>query len=169
MRLRAVLPHTSSSRQGTEHSSSCEDDERGVTVCWTWKQRLHIGTAGVALVGLLLVARWLQPAAEGFGTHRQLGLPPCSMVVLFGKRCPTCGITTAWAYWTRGKLREALGASVSGTLLAWLATMTAPWLMISAYRGQWVLMVPKARTFAIAFVVLWIGLLCEWLVRLWWS
>jgi len=136
---------------------------------WTLGKRFQIGFIGVGLVVLLLVARWLRPAAEGFGTHQQLGLPPCTMVMVFGKRCPTCGITTSWAYWTRGRLLKALASSVSGTVLASLVTASAPWLVISAYRGKWSLIVPTARGFAIVFGILWVGLVCEWLIRLGWN
>ncbi|HPZ81988.1 MAG TPA: DUF2752 domain-containing protein [Thermogutta sp.] len=167
MRLRTVLRQTSSAQPCDMCSPHYPGDEIRVTARWPWTQRLEIGALGLGLAGLLFVARWLQPAAEGFGTHQQLGLPPCTMVVVFGKRCPTCGITTAWAYWTRGKVREALSSSVSGTLLAVLAMVMAPWLIISAYRGQWAWWAPKPGTVTLAFVVLWIGLLCEWLVRLW--
>ena len=52
---------------------------------------------GWGLLGLLAVARWLEPAASGMGTHQQLGLPACTTVTLFNVRCPSCGMTTSWA------------------------------------------------------------------------
>ncbi len=60
------------------------------------------------MVVVLGVARWLEPDAKGYGTHQQLGLPPCSSILLFGSKCPACGMTPpgAWrwmaAWWMPG-------------------------------------------------------------------
>ncbi|MGE3821953.1 MAG: DUF2752 domain-containing protein, partial [Isosphaeraceae bacterium] len=48
------------------------------------------------LVVAFAVASWLEPDPSGFGTHRQLGLPPCHFAWVTGKPCPTCGMTTAF-------------------------------------------------------------------------
>ncbi|MGQ9505037.1 MAG: DUF2752 domain-containing protein [Thermogutta sp.] len=136
--------------------------------CWTWKRRLLVGVVGLGLLGLLLLARWLRPAAEGFGTHQQLGLPPCTMVLMFGKRCPTCGITTSWAYSTRGSIWNALRASVSGTFLAGLAAVASTWLIVSAWRGKWTLLIPTAKRMVAVFALVWLGLVSEWIIRLCW-
>jgi hypothetical protein len=59
-------------------------------------------TAWAALLGtsafVLAASVWLTPAESGVGTHTQLGLPPCGFLVLFGKPCPACGLTTAFAH-----------------------------------------------------------------------
>jgi hypothetical protein len=47
--------------------------------------------------GLLVIASMLRPASAGVGTHTQLGLPPCGMMVTTGYPCPSCGMTTAFA------------------------------------------------------------------------
>ena len=69
----------------------------------------------------LLVASRLQPDSRGLGTHQQLGLPPCSMRMLFGIRCPGCGMTTSWAYFTQGEWLASAQANVAGFLLAWFS------------------------------------------------
>jgi hypothetical protein len=143
--------------------------QKAAVASWTWKQRFQIGMIASGLVGLLLLARGLQPAADGFGTHQQLGLPPCTMVLMFGERCPTCGITTSWANLTRGNVMKALAASACGTFLAGLAAVSAAWLAISAYRGRWTLVTPTPRGFAGVFVFVWLALVCEWVVRLYWN
>lgn len=69
-------------------------------------------------MALLVVAGWMTPSREHMGTHRQLGLPPCGFATVTGYPCPTCGMTTAFALVVRGRLIEAAGSSVFGTLLA---------------------------------------------------
>jgi len=46
---------------------------------------------------VLAASAWLTPSPSGVGTHMQLGLPPCGFLVLTGKPCPACGLTTAFA------------------------------------------------------------------------
>ena len=66
--------------------------------------RLALVLAALALVGVLVVVRCLTPDPRGFGTHTQLGLLPCTFERLTGRRCPTCGMTTAYAWFARGQL-----------------------------------------------------------------
>ena len=73
-------------------------------------------------------ARCLVPDPRGLGTHQQLGLPPCTFRVLFGRPCPACGMTTAWANVLRGRLPPALRANVTGTLLCGLDLAAVGWL-----------------------------------------
>ncbi len=94
------------------------------------------------------VAALLKPDPNGMGTHRQLGLPPCTMVALFGVRCPTCGMTTSWAHLVRGQVRRSLAANAGGTLLAGVTALAAGWLAASTCRGWWVAWQPKERMFA---------------------
>lgn len=85
-------------------------------------------TAAVVLVGcmvLLSVAAWLTPAEIGVGSHQQLGFPPCSMLTLIGYPCPTCGMTTAFAYTVRGELGAAFSAQPAGFALALMTVIAA--------------------------------------------
>ena len=81
-------------------------------------------------LGLLGVARTLNPSPAGHGTHQQLGLPPCSFVMMFAYPCPTCGMTTAFAHTVRGNLPAALSAHPGGLLLS-LATAAGVGLSLS--------------------------------------
>jgi Protein of unknown function (DUF2752) len=92
---------------------------------------------GLAALMLVATARSLTPDPRGYGTHEQLGLGACSFTRLTGWRCPTCGMTTAWARATRGDLRAALAASGGGTVLLLLTVIAAPWLLGSAAAGRW--------------------------------
>src|SRR5262245_38782296 len=76
--------------------------------------------SGVLAVALL-VASQLRPDARGWGTHEQLGLPPCMLYAVTGIRCPACGMTTSWALVTHGRLAEALATHTIGTVLAGVA------------------------------------------------
>jgi len=70
---------------------------------------------GFALAGLLAwaasvaLALWLVPAPSGLGTHEQLGLGPCAWHRIARlERCPSCGLTTAFALWYRGRWAAAV-------------------------------------------------------------
>src|SRR5207302_1856701 len=67
-----------------------------------WFQRAGLFMAAAALVTLLATARMLSPDDRGHGTHEQLGLPPCTFYLTFGRPCPACGMTTSWAWLLRG-------------------------------------------------------------------
>jgi len=118
---------------------------------------------------LLSVAVWLKPDPSGLGTHRQLGLPACTAVMLTGYPCPTCGMTTAFAHAVRGQLVAAFVAQPAGLLLA-LATMVAGILSVFALLTGYV---PQINWYRISptWVVL-IGvavILLGWLFKLAWG
>src|SRR5208337_92007 len=77
--------------------------------------------------GVLGVARRLDPAVRGYGTHTELGLPPCNFLRLTHLPCPSCGLTTCFAWAVRLQFRKAFFANPFG-ILAFLATV----LMIPA-------------------------------------
>lgn len=75
---------------------------------------------GIWFLGVLLViglSRWLTPSPYGVGTHLQLGLPPCSLYLITGRPCPTCGDTTSFAWMARGHILDALHANFLGPFL----------------------------------------------------
>jgi hypothetical protein len=91
--------------------------------------RWYLFLLAAGLVGLLGVARWLEPDPRGYGTHTQLGLGPCSFAVLTGRPCPTCGMTTALAWFTRGNLGQSWRANPAGCLIALLIVPVSAWLV----------------------------------------
>ena len=119
-----------------------------------------------ALAVPLIVACTLNPDPTGHGTHRQLGMPPCSMVVLFGHRCPACGMTTAWAHLVRGQLVGAFRANVGGALLGILDLVAVPWLLASAWRQRWIGLVPNTTALAWVIGSIMVVTLIDWAVRL---
>ena len=122
--------------------------------------------AAVALLGLLAVAAWLKPSPLGYGTHQQLGLPPCTFWVLFGRPCPTCGMTTAWAHLVRGECVSAFRANAGGTLLGMLAILAVPWLLGSARRGTWIGVSPNGTAAAWLSTTILLITLIDWAIRL---
>ena len=67
--------------------------------------------------GVLAVALWLKPAACGYGTHTQLGLPPCYFLLVTHLPCPSCGLTTCFAYAVRFQFWKAFLANPFGLLV----------------------------------------------------
>ncbi|HVX13254.1 MAG TPA: DUF2752 domain-containing protein [Pirellulales bacterium] len=120
----------------------------------------------LGLLAALTVAGMLRPDPNGFGTHRQLGLPPCTFVWLLGVRCPSCGMTTSWSHAVRGHWLAALGANTGGALLAGMAMLAGPWLLASAVRGRWLIGRPGDRTLAVVACVLIATTLLDWIYRL---
>jgi hypothetical protein len=62
----------------------------------------------VPCAAVLCVAVWLTPRSAGYGTHQQLGLPPCSFLSRTGYPCPSCGLTSSFAAMAHGRIAEAL-------------------------------------------------------------
>jgi Protein of unknown function (DUF2752) len=89
-----------------------------------------------ALATVLVVARGLEPDPRGFGTHTQLGLWPCSFKVTTGRPCPTCGMTTSFAWFARGELARSWGANPAGSLLAPTFLALIPWLLLASVRAR---------------------------------
>jgi hypothetical protein len=116
-------------------------------------------------LALLIVAGNLTPAKQGLGTHQQLGLPPCSMLYLFGIRCPACGMTTSWSYFAKGNWIASISTNAGGFLLALLCIAI---IIISAQvvrNGR----LPSARIqkgLTIACVGILIVTILDWIARL---
>ena len=83
----------------------------------------------------LVVAALLEPSPSGFGTHTQLGLPPCGFLLLTGSPCPGCGLTTAFAHAIRGSWGLALSANPLGLALFFVVCCCVPLGLIAATRG----------------------------------
>jgi hypothetical protein len=79
----------------------------------------RIWYAVVAAIALFLVATSvvITPDPSGIGTATQLGLPPCGMLALTGRPCPTCGMTTAFALFAHGRVVDAILAQPLGAVL----------------------------------------------------
>ena len=136
---------------------------------FSWK-RVTLRALGAVLVTgsvvLLLIAARLEPSRSGLGTHHQLGLPPCTIRVVFGIRCPSCGMTTSWAYLMNGDLVSAARANLGGLLLGVMTIGSFAVTLPMAVRGR----MPRDRVIknaTIALSAIVVVSLSEWLWRLW--
>lgn len=130
--------------------------------------RVRLGLAAMGLLagGLLVLAANLEPSPLGFGTHQQLGLGPCWIYETTGIRCPSCGMTTAWAHLAHGAPRRAFQTHVGGALSALAAIGATPWLLLAAWMGRWPGVCPPSHWLLIGISV-WLGIvLIDWGSRL---
>lgn len=141
-------------------------DPFGPAARLSYRTRLLWLLCAVGLVALLVVAACLTPNPQGYGTHQQLGLPPCSFQWLSGMRCPGCGMTTSWSHAVRGELSDAVQANAGGLLLALLAASGAVVALAMAASGRRLQLVMN-RGVGIAVAVTVFGVtLIDWLIRL---
>lgn len=101
--------------------------------------RTRLAAAGLFAVAttVLAVSLWLRPDPRGYGTHQQLRMNPCGMLVLTGLPCPTCGMTTAFAYAVRGQWLRAFWAQPSGFFLALATAAGAAYGFHAMVIGHW--------------------------------
>jgi hypothetical protein len=101
----------------------------------TFGRAVLLGMA-LFLSGGFLVALAVSPDPRGYGTHQQLGLPPCTFRLLFGYPCAGCGMTTSFAHFVRGQFVDAAHASPAGAVLALVFAVSIPWCLYSAMIGR---------------------------------
>ena len=86
----------------------------------TWSAGwIRLRGASLTLPAMLLLGfAWtMHPDGRGYGTHEQLDLPACEMMMRTGYPCPTCGLTTSVTAAAHGRVGEALHAHPFGLLL----------------------------------------------------
>lgn len=79
--------------------------------------------AGVCLA-LLILAAVATPSPSGLGTHQTLGLQGCQFLRSTGLPCPSCGMTTSFAWFVRGNWIASFYVQPMGFVLALMAAMT---------------------------------------------
>ena len=86
-------------------------------------------------IAVLAVAATIEPDVRGYGTHTQLGLPPCGFLFLTGSPCPGCGLTTAFAHGIRGQWSMAASANPLGLALFFVVCACIPLGVTAALRS----------------------------------
>jgi hypothetical protein len=108
----------------------------------------------------IAIAAWLRPDTRGFGTHQQLGLPPCGFEAVTHIPCPGCGLTTSFAHMAHGHLLEAFRAHLMGPLLFAIVVWLAFYAPYAATRGRPMHAVLDARpAFPVLMVTAFAGVL----------
>lgn len=120
----------------------------------------------LAIGAVLGLAALLRPDPRGFGTHTQLGLPPCHFALVTGRPCPSCGMTTAFAWSVRGRFDRAWRANPAGSLLAPACMAFVPWLLLGAARGKTLGARSPERPLVAAAVAAVAVTLVSWTIRL---
>jgi hypothetical protein len=77
-----------------------------------------------ACLSLMVIAARLIPSPTGMGTHTQLGLDQCQFALRTGLPCPSCGMTTSFAWFARGNFPASVYVQPMGALLALGTTVT---------------------------------------------
>lgn len=108
----------------------------------------------VIVAGVSLAAR-INPAGRLHGAHQQLGMPPCGMLLATGYPCPTCGMTTAFAYTLRGQWIMATRAQIAGFVIALAALVCGLAAAVCTVTGKY----PAPNWYRISPVVLSTGIL----------
>ncbi len=125
-------------REQHERQASADDDwpldaekpvKRGASHFVTLALLL-MSTAAILALGLFASAD-----GRGFGTHEQLGLPPCQMMAMTGVPCPGCGVTTSVTLAAKGKASESLATQPLGLLLVLFVPLLTLFAVLLHVRG----------------------------------
>ncbi len=136
-------------------SSTTHHVVRGGLPLVGWSRLPIIGTS-VLFATAFAIAVWLRPDPSGFGTHQQLGFPPCTIYTYFKIPCPTCGMTTSFAHFVRGEWIDAARANTGCLILACFGALYLPWSIVSLTRKEyWKIEQPSLWFF---------GILCGWML-----
>ncbi len=130
-----------------------------------WPKRCALLVAAAGLAGLLVLARWLAPDPRGFGTHTQMGLKACAYLTTTGQLCPTCGMTTAFAWLVRGRIDRSWQANPAGCAIAILCVPLAAWLAASAVASEPVVFRSLERPLASLLVAAVALSVASWFIR----
>ncbi|CAN1543933.1 Protein of unknown function DUF2752 [Fimbriimonadaceae bacterium] len=71
------------------------------------------------------IALYLNPSADGHGTHQQLGLSPCPSALILNRPCPGCGLTTSWTALVHGQFERSFESHWLGPFLYLVFTWSA--------------------------------------------
>ena len=121
---------------------------------------------GAGIVVVFGIAGWLTPDPRGFGTHQQLGMPPCTFRTLTGVNCPHCGLTTSFSWFVRGEFNNSMKANPAGLILASAGVAVLIWSMVVSIRGAFVITHEPGRDLLIGFGIWVLVSVVIWLFRL---
>jgi hypothetical protein len=104
-----------------------------------WWSRVIWGLTALCVIAVLALAVILTPSPAGTGTHTQLGMAPCTVLVLTGYPCPSCGLTTCFAHLVRFQVLDAFRANAAGVLIFLVLVVLLPVSVYAMVRNMPVL------------------------------
>ena len=126
--------------------------------------------AGIAVL-LIALSFWMAPDPRGYGSHEQLGLPPCVTLTALHAPCPFCGMTTSFCCLSHGRIVEAFRAHPAGPLLYLVLWLSLPFHLYWARTRRSLLAV--ATDWPLERPVTWVfvAVLAGWALKLalWWQ
>ncbi|WP_437187692.1 DUF2752 domain-containing protein [Planctomicrobium sp. SH668] len=102
----------------------------------SWLQRTVLVLVSLGVLGTFALSLTITPDPRGFGSHQQLGLPPCLFQMLFGIPCPGCGGTTSFAHFVRGEWMSSLRAHPAAFVGCLAGLLFVPWAIGSSIKGK---------------------------------
>lgn len=134
------------------------------------KVRVRATIVAVACLGAIGVSAYLSPDPRGFGTHEQLGLPPCISTKFAGAPCPLCGMTTAFSLMAHARPFDAFCAQPAGAALFGICVLTfagASTAAVLGYTPAHVAAFARARRLGSVTLMLLLGAWAYKLVTFW--
>ena len=132
----------------------------------THRKRLIAGPVGIVIVVVFAVAVWVTPDPRGFGTHQQLGMPPCAFRALVGINCPHCGLTTSFSWFVRGRFQKSIEPNPSRFILPIASVLVLIWSVVVSIRGSFVIIHEPGRFFLLGFAGWVLVSILIWLFKL---
>lgn len=101
-----------------------------------WAGRVLAALIGVSCLTVLIIAARLQPSPMGMATHRDMGFDDCQFLKRTNLPCPSCGMTTSFAWYARGNVLASFYVQPMGLVLAVLSTATVWATLYIAITGK---------------------------------
>ena len=116
-------------------------------------------------LAVIITAFLLSPDPRGFGTHEHLHLPPCFFLWLTHVPCPSCGLTTSFAYLAKGQIWKGAQIHPMGPILfaLLLVLVGSAFFNLLRHRSFWNLLENRATIWTGGFILG--GLCMTWLAR----
>ena len=150
-------------RRGTPHMTNDVSSSPGRKLVQS--ERIVVGLVILVIPLVFGTAIWLTPNPAGYGTHQQLGLPDCAILSLTGSVCPHCGLTTSFAWFSRGEWAASWNANPAGWMLACSLLMMWPWLILVIIQGFWLGVQEPGRWCIRGFAGWLIASFLQWIFR----
>jgi hypothetical protein len=122
--------------------------------------RLGAALLAIAVIAPLCIGSQLFPSPTGIGTHTQIsGMQKCWFEARTGIPCPSCGMTTSFAYFARGNIVASFYIQPMGCVLAALSIMAFWTGMYLALTGRPVhRLLDRLPVKVIGLFFMWFGL-----------